>query len=346
VTEHGRGVWYLSGTTVRRILRNIDVVETVIETSIAHAQGKTILPPESYLGWTTPSGSAARSLGMAGYIDGDPVTVGVKLINASLGNSSRGLPRASGVTVLLDPETARVRVLMDAAPVSAARTAGVSVAALRELPADPVDHVALIGCGVQARAHVDLMIPNLHALKKLSFFDVSADVAEAFEDAVTPEAAGRGIALERCRSARDAVLGADAVITATTAGKDDGYLAAEWLASDVVVVHVSLDDLLPGVVEAATTIIVDDWELVAADDKRLFGRMYREGSLSGPDAPARSDSPRVAGELGRFLRDASTKLRGLTVVNPFGMAVHDVALAARVAAVAMEEGTGQWLEWS
>lgn len=336
---------YLSSSDVARALQEIDVVEVAIETAVAHAEERTILPQESYLGWVSPSGARARSLAMAGYIETDSVMVGVKLINASLGNYSRGLPRASGITVLFDQETARPRVLMDAAPVSAARTAAVSVAALRELPAVAIRHVAIIGCGTQGRAHFHLMVKHLGSLERVTFYDKREIVANAFG----AEAGGDGesdLEIVQTQSPREAVSGADGVVTATTVEAGEGYLSAGWLEPNAIVAHVSLDDLVPDAVEQATTIIVDDWNLVKDDQRRLFGRMYREGLLLGPEDSPRAGVPQVAGELGHFLQHRKATLTGLTIVNPFGMAVHDVALGSRVEVIASLRQLGTWVDES
>lgn len=281
---------------------------------------------------------------MPGYVEGDPKMIGVKIINASLGNHARGLPRASGVTLLFDEETGQPRAIMDAAPVSAARTAAVSVAAIRELPSFPVRTAAVIGCGVQARAHLDLMMRHLHELRAIRLFDNRPEAAGSLKADVSETANRSGITVDAAGTPRDAIAGADAVVTATTVDAAGGYVSRQWLRDDAVVVHVSLDDLLPEVVEESRTIIVDDWDLVADDHRRLFGRMHREGRLLGPADPPQPGIAQVDGELGDFLQNGLRSLDGLTVVNPFGMAVQDVALASRVEAIAASRGVGRWLD--
>ena len=68
--------------------------------------------PEAYLGWSTPNGGAARSLSMPGGLDGGDGGLGVKIINSSLSNQTSGLPRASGLTLLFDRETARIDAII------------------------------------------------------------------------------------------------------------------------------------------------------------------------------------------------------------------------------------------
>src|SRR3712207_2911620 len=102
-----------SAAEVDRALARLDVV-AVIEAALEdHARGAATLPAESYLAWPTPNGNAARSIAMHARIPrpGQPDACGVKMINASSGNLGRGLPRASGLTLLFDPETAQVETV-------------------------------------------------------------------------------------------------------------------------------------------------------------------------------------------------------------------------------------------
>ncbi|MBO0885240.1 MAG: hypothetical protein J2P17_33905 [Mycobacterium sp.] len=58
--------------------------------------------------------------------------VGTKIINAALGNTARGTARADGLMLLFDPDTAHSVALMDAALISAIRTAAVSAGGGRD----------------------------------------------------------------------------------------------------------------------------------------------------------------------------------------------------------------------
>jgi N-[(2S)-2-amino-2-carboxyethyl]-L-glutamate dehydrogenase len=86
--------------------------------------------------------------------------------------------------------------------------------------------------------------------------------------------------------------------------------------------------------------VVDDWGLVSTDDRRILGRLHREGRIGAPGA---RQTPRVHGELGAVVAGA---LRGresedeTIVFNPFGMAIEDVALASEVYATATRSGVG------
>nr|MDP9295939.1 ornithine cyclodeaminase [Actinomycetota bacterium] len=145
---------YLSRKEVEFACAELDAVEVVRQALRAHASGGTCLPPESYLEWSAPR-VTARSIAMAGFVNGQP---GVKLISANPANVDTGLPRASGLTLLLDPDTARVRCVMDAAHISALRTAAVTQLSIELLASPGSELVAVLGAGELARAHVTMML--------------------------------------------------------------------------------------------------------------------------------------------------------------------------------------------
>jgi N-[(2S)-2-amino-2-carboxyethyl]-L-glutamate dehydrogenase len=328
---------YIDTAEVAAALAEIDAPARIGEVLQLHARGGTTLPDEAYLPWTAPDGSFCRSLNMPGMIRGRTDVAGTKVINASLGNPDRGLPRAAGLVLLFDVLTARPRCLLDGTAISALRTAAVSVCAVEELAVAP-RVLALIGCGPLAAAHLDLLVRRLPELSEVRLYDRVPERAEALR-------ATAGIPASVAATAEDAISGADVVITATTT--TSGYIPMKWLAPGAVVVNVSLDDVLPDVVHGAGLVVVDDWGLVAADDRRLLGRMLRAGEVCGPNDPEPAPGVRrVDAELGQILSGAHegrTTPDQVVLVNPFGMAIADLALAAAVEERVLEKGGGRWL---
>ncbi|MFD5723790.1 ornithine cyclodeaminase [Streptomyces sp. NPDC127036] len=343
--QRSRELTYLTRAEVAQTLSEIDAVAVAADTLRAHALGNTIVPDEGYLGWNTPNGYSARSLNMPGLVaDGTTPVVGTKIINASLGNTRRGTPRADGLTLLFDAETAHPYALMDGTLISATRTAAVTAVAVEQFTTRPVRRVGLIGCGAQASTHFSILLPRLPDLREIRLYDQHPASVQAFLERHHKAAAAANVRLVVAKTAEEAVREADVVVPVTTV--TEGYIRMEWLHPGAVVVHVSLDDLLPEVVLGAALVVVDDWELVRTDPRRLLGRMYREGLLCGPDEePSGQHVKRVDGTIGHFLRQGTRQrdAQGVTVVNPFGMSVQDIALAHRVVSVASTLGLGTQL---
>ncbi|CAL9422639.1 N-((2S)-2-amino-2-carboxyethyl)-L-glutamate dehydrogenase [Actinosynnema sp. ALI-1.44] len=350
--EHaGTDFLYLTRDEVAACCARIDVVAAVEAALVAHTRGATLLPDESYLGWTDSTGHTARCLAMPGGLERDGRWVlGLKTINGSLGNTARGIPRSQGFTMLFDPDTARPSVVMEAAYISALRTAAVTAVAARHLGRPGWASAAVIGCGTLAKAHLAVLPGSCPDLRELAVFDVDRDRARRFAAAVRDDPATGHLAVRVAEDPRDAVRAADLVVTTTTV--TEGYLPFAWLRPGALVAHVSLDDVLPDVVAAADLVVVDDWNLVGHDHRRLLGRLHRAGAVLAPDGARHPDAPvvpgarRVDGTLGDVLVGAHPGRAADTDVvlsNPFGMAVLDVAVADRVHAAALAAGTGRRL---
>lgn len=338
-------ILYLSRADVAAACREVDTVTAVREVLALHPQGEVAVPGEAYLAWQTPDGAAARSLNMPGYLGAALRRPGTKIINASLRNTGNGLPRASGLTLLFDVDSARIVCILEGAYISALRTAGVTIVAAEELAAGPPRRAAVIGAGVLGRTHTELMVERLAELEAIDVFDVAEDRAERLCSALAVAAADRGVRLRAAGSAQEAIAGADLVVTATTTRS--GYVRQSWLAPGTLVVNVSLDDVLPEVVLGADHLIVDDWALVRDDPHRLLGRMVREGKIVGPGERAGNGSARaVDATLGQVVSGRYRRPRrpdDVVLVNPFGMAIEDIVVAHYVHEVARRRGLGQEL---
>lgn len=329
---------YLDSAQVAELCQLVDPLEVIAAAFRAVRDRQARVAPEAALRWTAPDGTPARCLALpAQYLD----TSGCKLISSCIGNVDRGRPRASGLIVLLDPRHAAPVCLLEAARISALRTAAVSLVALRAVRGlAAVRHVALLGCGRQARTHLELLATYARP-EAVTVFDLNPDRAEALA------AEGRrrlpGAAVGVAREPESAVRVADAVIAATTTTTP--YVPLDWVRDGALFVNVSLDDASEELLLGCDHLVVDDWGLVSEDDTRLLGRLARAGRVTGPGLPdggtRRVDADLATIVSGDYHRPVHPTDR--VVVNPFGMGVHDLALAAQVYREARARGTGVWL---
>src|SRR5262245_1313734 len=100
-------------------------------------------------------GDDGTVLMMAGRKAGSPVAV--KLVGVFPGNAAVGLDPHQAVICLLDATTGRCLALMDGDVITALRTAAGSALATRALAREDARVLAVVGSGVQARAHLQLL---------------------------------------------------------------------------------------------------------------------------------------------------------------------------------------------
>ncbi|MCA1695840.1 MAG: ornithine cyclodeaminase, partial [Actinobacteria bacterium] len=226
---------------------------------------------------------------------------------------------------------------------SALRTAAYTALSVRHLAIPEVRHIAVIGCGALAAAHVPLL-----AIECPSATFVMHDIDAARLEAAVLSFSSE-VSCRPARSAQEAIADAQVIVTTTTV--TNSYLCWGWLAPGALVAHVSLDDVEPEVVQRADLVLVDDWPLVSSDRRRLLGRMYHAGELLAPDgsagAPPHLDARRVDGSLSDVLAGTITgrvSPHEVVLSNPFGMGILDLALATKVLEVAEREELGVLLD--
>jgi ornithine cyclodeaminase len=226
-------------------------------------------------------------------------------------NPTRGLDAHQGGVLLHDGETGELVALLNASPITAIRTAAVSAVATRALARRDAHVVAIVGTGVQGKAHVRAMRAAL----------------EEPEIRMWSRSSGGG-------SAEDIVRGADVVCTCTNSREP--VLRREWLAPGV---HVNAVGAIRPAREldaetvAAATLFVDRRES-ALNESAEYLVALEEGAI-GPD--------HIRAELGEVLvgsHAGRTSDDELTLFKSLGLAVEDLAAAELVVRLARERGVG------
>lgn len=328
----------LDRPSVERCLSAIDPVDVVERTARAHARGLTRLPAEGYLAWTNGHGAYSRSLAMLGAVaDSVEPVYGIKVVNAATSNPDMGIERAGGLLMLFDPETARPRLLAEAAVISALRTAAYTMLSVRHVGPEQPDVVSVLGCGALARMHLRLFAQYFPGITRAVVFDTVPGRAQALRDWAA-DGGAPSIAVAVAQDALSCVAASDLLVTTTVSSKP--YIDASWFARPAFIAHVSLDDVNEDVLRTAQALYVDDVDLVVDNPRRVLGAVIAAGGL----AKARgADGPGLDGTLGDVLEGRVPAIRpstGHVVSNPFGMAILDVAIGAAVEQVALKTGEG------
>lgn len=338
---------YICEQEIRKACADIDSVEVIREAFRLHATGATILPDEAYLAWENPGGEKVRSLNMPAYLGGTFQIAGTKIINSNIKNPERALPRANGLTILYDATSVRPCCILEGAHLSSLRTASVTALAADLLIGQDIEDIALIGAGALAQAHIELLLTSFHRVRTIRIFDLDQERVTRLQAALARTFQQHQVAFLPTETAEEAIRPAQLIIPVTTT--TTGYIRYCWLQPGALLVNVSLDDALPEVVFHANSVIVDDWNLVKNDDRRLIGRMHREGKIIGPDEPGETvpgACRKIDAELGEIVsgkKVGRTSPEDIILFNPFGLAIEDIALASQVYQLAQKNGLGMYL---
>jgi ornithine cyclodeaminase/alanine dehydrogenase-like protein (mu-crystallin family) len=276
-----------------------------------------------------PAGSFAHA--MPAYLpgpspDGASDLVGMKWIAGVPDNVASGLPALHAVVVVNDPRTGVPVAILDGGPITAGRTAAVSGAAIARW-APPVagrsPRAAIVGAGVQGRAHVPV-VGHLLPGVELAIHDRDPGRAEALaRDAATVEGVGAARAVGE---ARTAVEGADVVVTAVSFGPVGQVMTADWFARDALVVAV----------DYATSVAAD-----VAGSAGLFLVDEAGQFLANRDAGAFDGYPDPGGLLGAAVRDGTARpAHGRVLVTHLGVGLADLVFAETIQAAAAARGLG------
>jgi ornithine cyclodeaminase/alanine dehydrogenase-like protein (mu-crystallin family) len=121
------------------------------------------------------------------------------------------LPTIQGFVALLDAERGCVLALMDSIEITARRTAAATALAAQYLARPESRTLAMIGCGVQARYHLEAL-RDVVPIEAVVFCDPRDDAADAFAIHMRD----LGVETRRVGDARTAARGADIVVTVST----------------------------------------------------------------------------------------------------------------------------------
>lgn len=244
-------------------------------------------------------------------------------------NPKRGLDTHVGTVILHSGETGEPLAIMNAAAITAIRTAAVSAVATKLLARDDGGVLAVLGNGVQARAHLDA-IPLVRTLREVRVYARN----------VSPAAPPLAPPARYVSSAEEAVRDADIIVTATNSREP--IVKHEWLKPGVhinaVGSSIATARELDSATVAAASLFVDRREsTVNESGDYLFA--LREGAISGPE--------HIRGELGDVLSGVTAGRRSpdeITLFKSLGLAVEDLASAVFLYGKARREGRGTWVE--
>jgi ornithine cyclodeaminase/alanine dehydrogenase-like protein (mu-crystallin family) len=323
----------LSAPEVHRLLGYADCVAALRSGLSALAAGQADQPLRAII----RPGVAPGLIGvMPAYLGGPGGGYGIKALTITAGNPAAGLDAHQGVMIVSDGPTGVPRAVLNASALTEIRTAAMSVLATDLLAVPGAGDLAVIGTGVQARAHVRAF-SAARPPRRIRVAGRDPERAEAFVAELRAEIP---VPLAACASVAEAVRDADIIVTATSSAEP--VLRRAWISPGA---HVNaVGACFPAVREL-------DSETVAGAalfcDSRA-GLTSESGDYLLAVADGAAGPQVIRGELGEVLagtvpgRASATEI---TVFESLGLAVEDVAAALRACELAAAAGAGQRVDF-
>ncbi|MFJ6372709.1 ornithine cyclodeaminase family protein [Streptomyces virginiae] len=299
-------------TDIERTVTSRQVLDTVQDGLIAHAEGRTSVPPPLHMAFPEADGDCHVK---AGLITGAP-NFTVKIATGFYSNSALGIPSNHGLVCVVSARTGQIRaVLDDRGLLTAWRTAAAGALITHAMSRPDATTLAVFGTGEQAR----LQATWLAELRTVTTVLVHGRTLHR-TNALCEQLHRHGLNA-RPAAAQDAAA-ADMIITTTAATTP--VLDATHVRQGTHVTGIGTDmphknELPPELFHRAHVIATDDH--AQCIDHGDFGHAVRAGATT-------QDSDTAAGELLKTPLDRPET--AITVADLTGVGALDAALASTV----------------
>lgn len=295
---------HLNAAQVRALLPWPPLIEAMSHALQAFSTGTARQPLRSVT--ELPNGGCLFT--MPAYLP-HPPALGAKLVSICPANAALGLETHQATLVMLNPATGEPAAILEATELTAMRTAAVSALSVNALARNDAQHLAILGSGAQAHAHVDAFRTlrpwqSIRAWspspQRLAHFAASHDI----EPASSPQAA---------------IHHADVILLATSSHQP--VINAAWVQPGTHIISIGAPrpterEIDPALLQQAT-IFVDSRVSAQAEsgDIRLTPGII------------------ITAELGEVLAGTApgrTSPHEITIFKSLGLAVEDLAAGALV----------------
>ena len=270
-------------------------------------------------------------IAMPAYLAGAGA-LAAKLVAMFPGNAALGLPTHKAIVAVFDPATGTPEAVMDGEVVTAMRTAACSALSAKLLAREDASVLAVLGTGVQARAHAEA-VRRVRPVREVRIAGRDPDRVRALAgelDAVVSE------------SYADAIAGADIVCACTHS--PEPVVHGAWLDPGT---HVTSVGFNPAGREVDADAVAR--ALVVVESRAAALAPYPSGSndLVWAIRDGAIGEDHVHAEIGELVsgtRPGRTSPDQITLYKSVGVAAQDAAAAALALETARARGLGAEIE--
>lgn len=320
----GAGDMTMALEDVEEALKLVYLEDVIVPEKIAMGFGKSI----------TEESTKGRINAMPCYIGGKFNIAGIKWIGSNPLNAKKGLPRASALTVLNDPDTKFPVCIMNGAQISAVRTGASSGVAAKYLAKKNAETLLLVGAGYQNQMQLEAIYTACPTLKYFYVVDIVPEAGVKFVEKMREKL---GITITALTDYSQCDRVPDITVNATSAPVPVMSISAAHEGG----LHVCVGGLdHPDLYKKADKIVCDSWHQVR----------HRPVCYMAQDALAgKFDESKIyANEIGEIIcgkKKGRENDHEFCYYKPVGIGVLDLAIASRIYRRALETNRGTWLKY-
>ena len=139
---------------IKRLMDSSRLIQEIETGFVLYSEGKVMVPPVGFLHLDEPPGDVHIKYG---FVSGDDHYV-LKMASGFYDNPELGLPVSDGLILVFGQQTGGLEmILLDKCWLTDMRTAAAGAVAAKHLAAKSIQHIGIVGTGVQARLQLEML---------------------------------------------------------------------------------------------------------------------------------------------------------------------------------------------
>jgi ornithine cyclodeaminase len=307
---------------IKRLLDTQQLIQEIETGFVLYSEGKVNVPPVGFLHFEDPPGDVHIKYG---FISGGEHYV-LKMASGFYNNPELDLPVADGVILVFSQKTGELKlILADKCWLTDMRTAAAGAVAAKHLAPKRVNHIGIVGTGVQARMQLEMLQTVVDCQNCLIWGRDSTKVRAMLDDLRASERIQAwGLDLQAADSLDDLVSQCNLIVTTTSA--KNPLIRSDQVRAGTHITAMGSDDEGKQELEAALLAKAD---LVVADS---ISQCVQYGECLHAIQEGLIEEDSVL-ELGQVIKDPAlgrTSEDQITVADLTGVAVQDIQIAKMV----------------
>jgi ornithine cyclodeaminase/alanine dehydrogenase-like protein (mu-crystallin family) len=308
---------------IKGLLDIPQLIEEIETGFVLYSEGRVSVPPVGFLHFDDPPGDVHIKYG---FVAGDEYYV-LKMASGFYENPELNLPVADGVMLVFSQQTGALElVLHDECWLTDMRTAAAGAVAAKYLAPKSVQHIGIVGTGVQARMQLEMLRTVVDCVSCFVWGRDPAKVQAMIDDVRARENIRTwGLEIEAAKTLDELVSQCGLIVTTTSA--TDPLIRAEQVREGTHITAMGSDDDGKQELEAALLAKADRVVADSVSQCSQYGECVHaiQDGLIGEDSIL---------ELGQVIRNPAMGRTGddqITVADLTGVAIQDIQIAKMVA---------------